>query len=246
MAIVYDHLMNHAPYDQWVAFSEEAIHSSKKPINKIMDLGCGTGEITIRLSNKGYEMVGVDYSTAMLNHAKKKAVSENAASIQWVHQDIKELEGFEAVDMAISFCDVINYLIKPEDIEQAFLRISESLKPGGLFLFDVHHLPFIMEYYMNETFADVTDEAAYIWFCHPGEAYGEMIHDLTFFYLNKGMYEKVTEKHYQRAYSINFYKEILKRTGFENIKVTADFATKHQNIDENATRIFFSATKESR
>ncbi|MCG5103108.1 class I SAM-dependent DNA methyltransferase [Oceanobacillus alkalisoli] len=242
MAEIYDHLMNHAPYDKWVDFTEEIIRSSDIDVKRIADLGCGTGEITTRLATKGYEMVGVDYSAEMLSYAEHKS-STNMITIDWLHQDIRELSGLTGYDLAISYCDVINYITEPADISQTFQHVFDMLKRGGLFLFDVHHLPFIMDFYVNETFAEVTDEVSYIWFCIPGEEVGEMYHDLTFYYLQDGKYERFDEEHHQRTFSIKFYKEILQRIGFENVKVYADFEVNDENIDDDTARIFFSATK---
>lgn len=245
MAEVYDHLMTHAPYEQWVDFTEEMIRSSKTRVKRIADLGCGTGEITTRLAERGYEMIGIDYSAEMLTYAEHKA-SANKITVNWLHQDIRELSGLRDYDLAISYCDVINYITEPEEIRKTFQHVFNLLKPGGLFLFDVHHLPFILDYYVNETFAEVTDEASYIWFCIPGEEVGEMYHDLTFYYLRDGLYERFDEQHHQRTFSINFYKEILQQSGFENVKVYADFAVNDESIADDAARIFFSARKTSR
>lgn len=245
MAYLYDHLMAHAPYDEWVAFTEKMFADSGKTMKQVADLGCGTGEITTKLAMRGYEMVGVDNSQDMLTYAEHKASISNL-SIQWLHQDLIELEGVRDLDAAISYCDVLNYITNPEQLEATFQNVYDSLKVGGLFLFDVHDFDFIMGNYLNETFAEVTDEASYIWFCTPGEEPGEMYHDLTFFYSEKENYERFDEQHHQRTYPIEFYKEILLKSGFENIKVYADFSTIPENIDENAARIFFSATKGSR
>ncbi|MCM3738675.1 class I SAM-dependent methyltransferase [Oceanobacillus luteolus] len=242
MAMVYDHLMAHAPYEKWVEFTEEMFKEHEKSIHHIADLGCGTGEITTLLAKKGYQIVGVDYSEEMLTLAESKAM-ENNVSVTWLHQDIRSLDGLENLDAAVSYCDVMNYITEPEDIKATFHNVYQSLKQDGLFLFDVHHLDYILDHYINQTFAEVTDEASYIWFCSPGEELGEMYHDLTFFYLMNEKYERFDEQHHQQTYSINFYKEILEDVGFKNVKVYADFNTKQSNIDDNTARIFFSAVK---
>ena len=242
MASLYDELMTHAPYDEWVDFTEQTFKESGRSIMKIADLGCGTGEITTKLASKGYEMVGVDYSQDMLTYAENKANNKNL-DIKWLHQDIKELEGLNELDAAISYCDVLNYITEPEQLQLTFHNINKSLKAGGLFLFDVHGIDYIMDNYINETFAEVSDEASYVWFCTPGEEVGEMYHDLTFFYLNEGKYERFDEQHHQRTFQPEFYIKLLINSGFENVKVYADFSVVPDKMDENASRIFFSATK---
>lgn len=244
MANVYDHLMKHAPYEEWVQFTEALFKRHHQRVDTIADLGCGTGEITTKLALSGYQVTGVDYSEDMLTHAAYKA-EEKGTEITWIYQDIRTLEGIAGLDAAVSFCDVINYITAPDDVLKSFQRISDSLVPGGLFLFDVHHLPFIEAYYLDETFADVTDDVSYIWFCTPGEKPGEMYHDLTFFYQTDGYYERFDEVHHQRTFPIFFYEQMLKQTGFEDIKVYADFSLTQEDIKEDAERIFFSAVKKS-
>ncbi|RDW19255.1 SAM-dependent methyltransferase [Oceanobacillus arenosus] len=244
MAYVYDKLMSEAPYEAWINFTVEAINRSGKQVKHIADLGCGTGEITTKLAKQGYVMTGVDFSTDMLAYAEHKA-SERNVSVQWLHQDLKELAGLTDLDVAISYCDVINYITDEQDIKQVFARVADSLMIGGLFMFDVHALQHVENNYVNQTFADVTDDASYIWFCSEGDQPGEMFHELTFFALDGDHYARFDEYHHQRTYSINFYKKLLEATGFENIKIYADFSLKEQNVNEQSERIFFIAEKRS-
>lgn len=242
MASLYDKLMTEAPYDEWVRFTERAFRQSGKQIDRIVDLGCGTGEITKRLAHAGYRVSGVDYSADMLTYADHKANRENV-SIQWVCQDLRKLDGLTDLDAAISYCDVINYIVSEEELRTVFKRVADSLKEGGLFIFDVHSLFHIQNHLINQTFADVTDDASYIWFCSGGENPGEMHHDLTFFALDGDKYERFEEFHHQRTYSIAFYQQLLKDAGFENLNIYADFSLKPGNVNEKSERIFFVAEK---
>ncbi|WP_087971736.1 class I SAM-dependent DNA methyltransferase [Oceanobacillus rekensis] len=244
MAYLYDQLMLNAPYAEWVDFTEKIINNSDKKINKIVDLGCGTGEITSRLADMGYQMTGVDYSADMLTYAEHKA-SKNNHSIQWLHQDLITLEGLSEYDAAISYCDVINYITSPDDLKKTFENVATSLKAGGLFIFDVHSLYQVEENYLNQTFADVTDDASYIWFCSEGEERGEMFHDLTFFSRVGDEYVRFDEFHHQRTHPVEFFKKLLIDTGFENLELYADFSLKENNINTKSERIFFLAEKRS-
>src|SRR5699024_191735 len=101
-AHVYDQLMAHAPYDKWVAFTEHMITQSNKKISTILDLGCGTGEIAIRLAKQGYTITGVDYASDMLTHAMAKSTQEQVP-ISWFQQDIIHLHGFSNIEIYISY-----------------------------------------------------------------------------------------------------------------------------------------------
>ncbi|GAA0432078.1 MAG: class I SAM-dependent DNA methyltransferase [Bacillota bacterium] len=243
MANVYDLLMEDAPYDQWVAFTEAQFKSRQREVGTIADLGCGTGEIAIRLAKKGYQVTGVDYAADMLTYAAHKSATENM-SIQWICQDLRSLVGLQGLDAIVSYCDVINYITSEASLRDTFININEALDPGGLFLFDVHALSYITDNYFGETFADVTEDASYIWFCAEGTQPGEMFHQLTFFVRDKdNLYHRFEEEHHQRTFPVEIYKKILNESGFENIKVYGDFSLKADSLNNNTARIFFSAEK---
>ncbi|WP_461177563.1 class I SAM-dependent DNA methyltransferase [Virgibacillus ainsalahensis] len=243
MAYLYDKLMDHAPYDEWAAFTQKAFERSGKHIKKIADLGCGTGEITMKLAEAGYNMTGVDYSEEMLTYAQQKA-SETNYSIQWICQDLREIQGLTNLDAAVSYCDVINYITAQDELKAVFKSVASALKEGGMFLFDVHSMNYVEEKLKNHTFADVTDDASYIWFCTEGENTGEMYHDLTFFTLSGENYERFDEYHHQRTYPVEFFQRLLNESGFQNTRIYADFQLDNNSL-ENAERIFFITEKRS-
>lgn len=241
-AYLYDQLMAHAPYDEWTKFTQEMIRSHHHSIHRIVDLGCGTGEITIRLANAGYDVTGVDISTDMLTCASEKALQKNI-SVNWVHQDITKLEGFHEVDLCTSYCDVMNYMTNLEDIESVFWHVYNSLAPNGLFIFDIHHIHYAEHFLMDQTFTDVSDDLAYIWECERGENRGEMYHHLTFFKKNGEMYSRFDEIHRQQTYETEMYEKVLKKCGFSKIEFYRDFITKKIISSDEGERIFVVAKK---
>lgn len=245
MAFLYDRLMEDAPYDKWLTFTQSIIKESGKNIENIADLGCGTGEITIKLAKEGYRLFGVDYSADMLTYAEQKARTENIP-IQWLHQDLRELQGLTNLDAVVSYCDVMNYITSESDLKSVFMRIAQSLKVGGLFIFDIHSLYHVTEHLINNSFTEVTDEMAYIWECTEGDQAGEMYHDLTFFILEDGKYNRINEYHHQHTYPIEVYENLLIEAGFEKPVLYSDFSSESGNLSENAERIFFVTEKRSR
>lgn len=244
MGAVYDPFMKDAPYDEWLTFTHELINRSGKNIKNIADLGCGTGEITIRLAKEGFQLYGVDYSIDMLTYADQKSRVENIP-VQWIHQDLRNLEGLANLDMAISYCDVMNYITSESDLKNVFSRIAQSLKPGGLFIFDVHSLHHVTHDLINNSFTEVTDKMAYIWECMEGDHPGEMFHELTFFISEDERYHRIDEFHHQRTFPIEVYEKILTEVGFEKTVLYSDFSLESGNLDEKAKRIFIVTEKRS-
>jgi 2-polyprenyl-3-methyl-5-hydroxy-6-metoxy-1,4-benzoquinol methylase len=72
-AYLYDELMNEAPYGEWMDFFKQKQSLYAPNANSVLDLACGTGEITIRLQEAGFNVTGVDLSEDMLTVAQQKA-----------------------------------------------------------------------------------------------------------------------------------------------------------------------------
>lgn len=69
-AYVYDELMDNVPYDEWSEYLIELLKEYGVDGGIVVDLGCGTGKITRRLFNAGYDMIGIDMSEDMLDVAR--------------------------------------------------------------------------------------------------------------------------------------------------------------------------------
>ncbi|MBX0358787.1 class I SAM-dependent methyltransferase [Halobacillus sp. Nhm2S1] len=238
MARVYDLLMQDAPYGQWVNFTKQMLQQYHANGQKILDVGCGTGEITHRLHDEGYQMTGIDLSSDMLTVAQQK---NPRAAIEWLQQDMTALEGLSGYDCVISYCDVVNYLTDDQKVQQAFDSIYQTLTQGGVFLFDVHSIDHIHKDLSGATFAEVRDDLSFIWFCDSGELENSLIHDLTFFVEDDGKYQRFDEIHEQRGYDQTVLRSWLSRSGFKVQGVFSDFS-EEPSLD--GERWLFVCTKE--
>lgn len=242
-AFVYDALMSEVPYDQWIDIFITKMEQNRIDGKKVLDVGCGTGEFTVRLAKKGYQVAGVDLSEEMLAIAKDKA-DECKLNIPFFHQNMMELDTDNQFDGIVIFCDSLNYLHHEEEVQQTFTRVYEQLRPGGLFMFDVHSVYKMEQIFAGQTFADVQEDVSYIWNSFEGEEQYSAEHELTFFVKDEetGLFERFEEDHYQRTYPVNTYKEWLEAAGFTVKEVTADFTDDAPN--DFSERIMFLAIKE--
>ncbi|MFG6148452.1 class I SAM-dependent DNA methyltransferase [Halobacillus sp. B23F22_1] len=236
MAEVYDRLMKDAPYTDWVSWTKEVMAEHHPGAKTILELGCGTGEITNRLADS-YQMTGVDLSEDMLAIAANK---DKRHQIQWLLQDISQLMGLSGYDAVISFCDVVNYIVREEQLLSVFKNAYSALQTNGLFLFDVHSLRHISNDLVGQTFAEVYDDLSYIWFCDQGEEQNTVEHDLTFFVKSGELFDRFDETHKQKGYSIDFLKEELRQVGFNILDIHSDFS---YNSSIEGDRIFFVCQK---
>lgn len=70
-AEVYDAIMDDSLYDRWTEFSLRHLPKSKNK-NKLLEMACGTGIQSVRFSQAGFDVTGLDLSSEMLQVAKKE------------------------------------------------------------------------------------------------------------------------------------------------------------------------------
>ena len=216
-AEVYDEFMQDVSYEQWADYMERLWQTHGKHPKLVLDLACGTGSLCVELSKRGYEMIGADISEEMLNQARDKA-EQAGQSILFLEQDMREFEPGEKVSAVVSACDSINYILEPEDLQAVFFCVSESLKEGGIFIFDIN-TPYKYEVLMaDNTIAENRDEGSFIWdnYYDADEKINE--YDLTLFIKEQSededdIYKKFEETHFQRCYEISELKELLEQSG---------------------------------
>jgi ubiquinone/menaquinone biosynthesis C-methylase UbiE len=241
-AYVYDELMKDAPYEQWLMLLTAKLEQYHVKGKRLLDLACGTGEMTVELAKHGFDVSGVDLSDEMLLIAQEKAAALGL-SIPFYQQNMAELEGVGQFDCVTIFCDSLNYLQREEDVVCTFQRVYEHLNESGLFLFDVHSIYKVEQIFTNHTFAVNDEEVSYIWNCFPGEEPFSVEHDLSFFIKDtkSGLYERFDEFHYQRTYSATQYTEWLEQAGFVVLEVLSDL--EDAPLQEKTERILFIARK---
>jgi SAM-dependent methyltransferase len=241
-AYLYDELMKDAPYDEWVQFVKERCVKYNVLGTRLLDLACGTGELSVRLAQDGFQVTGVDLSEDMLAVAQAKA-EDAKVSIPFFQQNMADLEGQADFDVIGILCDSLNYLQTEEEVRSTFSNVFQHLADEGIFIFDVHSVYKIAQLFINQTYASSEDEISYIWNSFAGESPNSVEHELSFFVLDErtGKYERFDELHFQRTYTIQQYSNWLLEAGFELLEVSADF----ENLEPQpeSERIFFIAKK---
>jgi SAM-dependent methyltransferase len=243
-AYLYDRLMEDVPYEKWLEFLQKKIKQySHYNMETILDLACGTGEISVPLSQSGFQVVGIDLSDDMLSVANEKAVQLNQR-IMFYQQNMTELDGLPQFDVIVIFCDSLNYLSNSDEVIKTFQNVNRYLKEDGLFLFDVHSVYKMNELFLNQTYVGTDEDISFIWNCFPGTFENSVEHELSFFVLDEevSMYERFDEVHYQRTFRVEEYEKWLRDVGFEVLEISGDF---DQSVSSTTERIFYTAKKGS-
>ena len=212
---------------QWVEFTKKNITGTK-----ILELACGSGEITIALAKEGYEVCGSDLSNEMINEAKSKAGAE---LVNWKQLDMLDLAALEEYDAVLCYCDSLNYIDDETKVHSLFKKVNASLKPGGAFLFDTHSVERQKEFEEEYIEEGMLDDIGYQWTIRHEDQI--LYHNFTFYDENGSM---VQEQHCQRIYEPELLEELLIASGF-TVKMYTDFTT--EGVVEGE-KIFFVAIKE--
>jgi ubiquinone/menaquinone biosynthesis C-methylase UbiE len=120
-------------YREWREALLQAIHKYKIHVRTLVDLACGTGNSTIPWSGKrGWIIVGVDCSRAMLRKARKKS-----RRVRWYCQDLRKLRLRERAEVVTCHFDALNHILDLRSLQNVFRRVATTLNDGGLFQFDM-------------------------------------------------------------------------------------------------------------
>ncbi len=97
----------------------------------VLDYGCATGTKALELAAHVKKIYGIDISSKMIEAAKRKAVERKIENVDFAQTTLFD-ERFkeESFEVILAF----NILHLLEDSRQAVQRITELLKPGGLFI----------------------------------------------------------------------------------------------------------------
>ena len=140
-AQVYDLFMDNIPYEQWCEYLVTLLKKYNVDDGLVLELGCGTGNISEALRRKGYDMIGIDNSAEMLSVAIEKSMEvedDTLPQALYLCQDMREFELYGTVRAIVSICDSMNYITEPEDLKEVFKLVNNYLDPEGVFIFDMN------------------------------------------------------------------------------------------------------------
>ncbi len=244
-AYIYDHVMDTVPYDDWVAFVVAQLAQGNRP-HRVLDACCGTGNVSLRLAQAGFQVVGVDRSLSMLQMAEEKGrrLVESGEvppdAFAWGCQDVRELRLEQPVDAAVCLYDSLNYLLTPEDLQQAMAAIAAVIRPGGLLVFDVYQR---WDADREVPPKQIIQGAGWslIWENHFDRRTRHWRINLKGVVREGGRRHRFTEEHVERAYSLAQVKKALTAAGLGGVKTFDGFAD--TPADRYTERVVYVAAK---
>ncbi|MBQ8529193.1 MAG: class I SAM-dependent methyltransferase [Clostridia bacterium] len=224
LAPFYDSINSELDYNGWADFIERIIEREYKGKPElILDLGCGTGSMTLQLAARGYDMTGVDYSPEMLDIARSRA-EKMGKDILWLCQDMRSFELYGTVDVAVCCLDSLNHLTTPGDLDKCLSLVHNYLAPNGLFIFDVNGKYKFENIYADRAYTMEEDGAVCIW----QNSYNPRTR-LCDFYITlfseraDGAYDRYDEIQTERMYTLRQIKQHLSSASLDFLGAYADF-----------------------
>jgi SAM-dependent methyltransferase len=133
LAGVYDEIVIDPCHDDWASFLHEQWSADPVGVRSVLDLCCGTGLLAVELIARGYRVVGVDASDAMLALARARL----GPKVPLHRMTLPDLAVEGVFDAAVCTFDGLNYLT-PKELRLTMAAVASRLRPGGWLVFDLH------------------------------------------------------------------------------------------------------------
>ncbi|MCK4733817.1 MAG: class I SAM-dependent methyltransferase [Methanophagales archaeon] len=236
-AAYYDLIYKDKDYETEVDFIEDIFGEfigASNPKN-ILEVGCGTGNYTKILVDRGYEVTAVDVSEDMLKLASEKCDCEV------IKGDISEITINDKFDTCIAMFAVMGYITENADIIKALNNIHKHLKPNGIFVFDVWNGLAVLRLLPEQRLKEVeSDEILITRFAVPNLKAFDHICEVNYKLIIQNKRDtklkEINEKHVMRFYFPQELKYYLENAGFEVLKI-CPFLDLNGRVDENVWNI---------
>lgn len=106
-----------------------------RPVARLLDVGCGTGNHALHFAERGLQVVGVDRDRDAIAVAEKKAAARGAGVPNFVAGEVGDVAA-GSFDCATALFNVVNYVEDVASLLTFFKGVNERLVPGGAFVFD--------------------------------------------------------------------------------------------------------------
>ena len=237
-AYFYDEFNGEADYDALYAhihakLKEHGIHDGI-----LADLGCGTGELTLMLTQAGYDMIGIDQSEEMLCVVRDKAEQLGLSGrLLLLRQDLLKLDLYGTIRGAVSTFDTFNHI---PDLDTAIANAGFFMEKGGVFLFDMN-TPYKHRNVLGDNaFTFEEEDAACVWRNHYDAANRRVEITVDIDYHETG--EHFHEQFCEYTYDLDTIRTALEKHGFA-LESVCDGET-FGPLTEDSQRYFFCAVKQ--
>lgn len=227
------------PYaNQAIQILDDLLLKQLSPNASVLDLCCGTGQLSNLLTNRGYQITGIDSSEAMIRFARR-----NAPNAMFVVQDARQFCYPESYNAIISTYDSLNFITIEQELVDVFQNVFSSLKPGGWFLFDLNTENGYLDHWDDGIFDIIEND--HVCIVHSAYDFEERSaqFDVTIFRLHD-VWQRSDLTLIQRCYSEDHVIRELEIAGFRDISVHGFHDEKGlTELNTESERVYFICRK---
>lgn len=207
-------------------------------VQSVLDMTCGTGSQVFYLTSKGYNVVGSDFSPALIEFAQKKN-----SCVKFIHGDMRTLK-VEKFDAVITIWNAIGHLTK-SDFELAMRNIHSNLKNNGIYIFDILNLNAMTDDFLkNNVYQSYKRSGDTIFLssqCGTLDREKGLLHGCETVLVQKNLEKPL---HYYNESSLQIYtaselKTMLNNNGFELLSITDGLG--NQFVDDKSFTMLIAA-----
>ncbi|MBE7056828.1 MAG: class I SAM-dependent methyltransferase [Ruminococcaceae bacterium] len=222
IAAFYNNNIGDTNYDHMANFLHEVFYeynktgnSDEKPI--VLDAGCGTGSCAVKLADKGFDVIGLDISPEMLQKAQEQPGSDK---VQWICQDMTDMDLFGTVQAVFSMTDSVNHLLEEEELQGFFNGASLFTEKGGLLVFDFLTEKYFTQIIDGNVFCQEDEDSCLVW---SGEVEnGFCYYDITCFEREDKHFTRSQDCVTERMWSVPELECALKEAGYSVVSKFSD------------------------
>ena len=127
------------------------------PVNRVLELGCGSGRLVCDMATRGFSMTGLDLNPTALEYCKKK-LKKLGVKGETVVGDMTNFKFDQPFDAAVNAINTFRHL-ESEEAALAHLEcVAAHLKPGGVFVLSLHLLPIDGDLWGTERWAALDED----------------------------------------------------------------------------------------
>ena len=138
-AYFYDEFNGEADYDALYGYVTDELKAHGVADGILADLGCGTGDLTLMLTQAGYDVIGIDRSEEMLSVLREKADELGLTGrLLLLKQDLLDLDLYGTIRAAVSTFDTYSHIGPLDNFEKAIRKAAYFMEKDGVFIFDLN------------------------------------------------------------------------------------------------------------
>ncbi len=239
----YDLLNTEIDYSKWCDFYEKCFEKYSIPVKNVCETACGTGNLALELSKRGYSVTAIDISEDMLSEADKKAFDAGIQNIRFTLQNMRDFEVYTKPQAVICMASSINCLTSNVRLEEAFSSAFCALDDGGVFIFDISTKKKFETVYADNAYVLEDEKVLLAWQNFYNEKTKKCDFYLSFFFENDaGCYDRYDERSAEKMFSEKTIEKTLKKVGFNEFYTFADldFSKGNENTHD---RLFYICKK---